>query len=164
MYSKKKPNTLVLQSLQFKQSNCQFPSNLHLNAQYNSHAKLSISSAECVWEGERKARAGLLGIHWSGGSVLCSWAQWPIFLISLKQTGTFTFQQRNPETFSPQKHRGDGEIWKNRNRIKMLRRSRALIWHFKTQTGPSSGRKVLSYSVLKTKPSPRTLLIASYFC
>lgn len=44
MYSKKKPNTLVLQSLQFKQSNCQFPSNLHLNAQYNSHAKLSISS------------------------------------------------------------------------------------------------------------------------
>lgn len=44
MYSKKKPNTLVFQSLQFKQSNCQFLSNLHLNAQYNSHAKLSISS------------------------------------------------------------------------------------------------------------------------
>lgn len=65
MYSKKKPKTLVLQSLQFKQSNCQFPSNLHLNAQYNSHAKLSISSAGpysvCVWEG------GEGGCSWTCG-------------------------------------------------------------------------------------------------
>lgn len=76
MYSKKKPNTLVLQSLQFKQSNCQFPSNLHLNAQYNSHAKLSVSSVDLTQSvcgrGKRKAMAGLVDSHWSGGAVLCS--------------------------------------------------------------------------------------------
>lgn len=133
MYSKKKPNTLVLQSLQFKQSNCQFPSNLHLNAQYNSHAKLSISSVgltQSVWGGvERKAIAGLVDSHWSGGAVLYSSAERPVFLLSLRQTGTLSFQQRNPETFSPQKHRGDGYIWKNRIKSKMFRGSRALIRH-----------------------------------
>lgn len=46
MHSKKKKskNKNIIRSLQFKQSNCQFPGNLHINAQYNPHAKLSVSS------------------------------------------------------------------------------------------------------------------------
>lgn len=101
MYSKKKPNTLVLQSLQFKQSNCQFPSNLHLNAQYNSHAKLSISSAGlsqsvCVGGGEK-------GSSWTFGYPLV----WGISAVQLSSVTYFPdFPQTNGDIhFSAEKPR-----------------------------------------------------------